>query len=169
MSKSNSKSKRRSSKRAKKNSGQRRKPYGRKQREGQESGPIQVRSQAAFERFLDEPEPVVIDFWAPWCGPCKAMAPTFDRVAKEYEGRVRFLKVNTEEVPELAGAFGIRSIPTLIVMIGDEVVNSQIGLTDEVTLKRMADKALDRSQGVTLATKLKRLFSRGGDQAQASV
>jgi thioredoxin-like negative regulator of GroEL len=97
------------------------------------------------------------------------MAPTFDRVAKEYEGRVHFLKVNTEEVPELAGAFGIRSIPTLIVMIGDEVVNSQIGLTDEATLKRMADKALDKSQGVTLATKLKRLFSRNEDQVQASV
>jgi thioredoxin len=164
-----SRSKKRTSKRSKKNNGQRRKPNGRKQRERHEGGPIQVRSQAAFERFLDEPEPLIIDFWAPWCGPCKAMAPTFDRVAKEYEGRVHFLKVNTEEVPELAGAFGIRSIPTLIVMIGDEVVNSQIGLTDEATLKRMADKALDKSQGVTLATKLKRLFSRNEDQVQASV
>jgi thioredoxin len=125
---------------------------------------IHVRSQAAFERYLDEPQPLIVDFWAPWCGPCKAMAPTFDRVAKEYEGRVRFLKVNTEEVPELAAAFGIRSIPTLIVLLGDEVVNSQIGLTDEATLKRMVDKALDKSTGVTFASKLKRLFSRGAEQ-----
>ena len=126
----------------------------------QADGALHVRSQAAFERYLDDDKPVVLDFWAPWCGPCKAMAPTFDKVAKEFDGKAHFLKVNTEEVPELAGAFGIRSIPTLLVMLGEEVVNSQIGLTDEGTLTRMTQKAVEKSQGVTWTSKLKRMFSK---------
>jgi thioredoxin 1 len=122
---------------------------------------VHVRSRAAFERLLDEPQPVIVDFWAPSCAPCRAMAPTFEKVAEEYEGRVRFVKVNTQEVPELAGAFGIRSIPTLVVLLGEQVVNTRVGLTDAATLRRMADKALDKKDGVTLASRLKRLFSGG--------
>jgi thioredoxin 1 len=126
----------------------------------QADGALHVRSQQAFERYLDDPQPVVVDFWATWCGPCRAMAPTFDRVAKAFDGKAHFLKVNTEELPELAGVFGIRSIPTLLVLVGDEVINSHVGLTDEATLTRMAHKAVEKSQGVTWATKLKRLFSK---------
>jgi thioredoxin len=129
-------------------------------------GAVQVKSRAAFERYLEQPEPVIVDFWAEWCGPCKMMAPIFDRVAREFEGKVRFLKVDTERVPELSEAFGIRSIPTLIVMQGEEVVDSNVGLTPEGSLRKMAQKALDRSQGVTFTDRLKRMFSKGQVQVE---
>jgi len=129
--------------------------------EAQSGKALHVRSRAAFERLLDEPQPVIVDFWAPSCPPCRAMAPAFDKVAQEHEGRVRFVKVNTQEVPDLAGAFGIRSIPTLVVLLGERVINTRVGLTDAATLRRMADKALDKRDGITLASRLKRLFSGG--------
>jgi thioredoxin 1 len=129
--------------------------------EAQSGKALHVRSRAAFERLLDEPQPVIVDFWAPSCPPCRAMAPAFDKVAQEHEGRVRFVKVNTQEVPDLAGAFGIRSIPTLVVLLGERVINTRVGLTDAATLRRMADKALDKRDGITLASRLKRFFSGG--------
>jgi thioredoxin 1 len=92
------------------------------------------------------------------------MAPTFEKVAQAFQGQIRFLKVNTEEVPELAQAFGIRSIPTLIVLDGTTVINSHVGLTDEATLTRMARQALEKSQGITWGAKLKRLFSKDASE-----
>ena len=130
------------------------------------SGPIQVKSQAAFDRHLTDARPTIVDFWAPWCAPCKTMAPIFDAVAQEMSDRVQFLKVDTERVPQLASAFGIRSIPTLIVLNGTEVTDSHIGLADSATLTRMARRAADRAEGVTLTDKLKRLFTRDATPAE---
>ena len=130
---------------------------------------VHVRSQADFDRRLDDPRPVVVDFWAPWCGPCRAMAPAFDRAASEMAERVQFLKVDTEQVPELAAAFGIRSIPTVIAMNGAEVVDHHVGATDVAGLLRLAQKALDRANNVTFADKLRRVFSRrepAGEEAK---
>ena len=118
-------------------------------------------STAVFDQFVEDEQPMVVDFWAKWGGPCKAMSPTFDKVAAEFEGQVRFVKVNTEKVPQLSEAFGIRSIPTLIVMNGDEVTDSTVGLTQEANLRKMAQKALDRASGVTVTDKLKRWFGGG--------
>jgi thioredoxin-like negative regulator of GroEL len=89
------------------------------------------------------------------------MAPAFEAAARalEDEPDVRFLKVNTEELPEVAAAFGIRSIPTVVVLLGEEVVDSAVGVVPEQILEKMARRALDRSRGITLGTRIKRLFS----------
>jgi thioredoxin 2 len=82
--------------------------------------------------------PVVIDFWAPWCGPCRAMAPIFERAAKELEPRARFAKVNVDEEPAIAARFGIRGIPTLIAFEKGKVAKQHAGLVDLEFLRRLA-------------------------------
>ena len=80
---------------------------------------------------------VIVDFWAPWCGPCRAMAPIFDRAAKELEPRARFAKVNVDEEPAIAARFGIRGIPTLIAFEKGKVAKQHAGLMDIEFLRRV--------------------------------
>ncbi len=137
--------------------------HAKKQHDSEGKPTIQVKSQPEFDKYIEDPQPVMVDFWAPWCGPCKAMSPIYEKVAQQFKGQVRFLKVNTEDVPELAAAFGIRSIPSVIALHGDQVVGSNVGLTAEATLTKMAQRALDKSQGVTLTSRIKRIFGKGDD------
>ena len=92
-----------------------------------------------FEAFVQRTElPVLADFWAPWCGPCRAMAPHFTRAAHELKDRVRLVKVNTEEAPGLARRYGIRAIPTLVLFRGGAEVKRASGAMDAAALARWA-------------------------------
>jgi thioredoxin 2 len=92
------------------------------------SKPIDVTSTAAFDELIaDSPLPVVVDFWAPWCGPCHMVAPEFEKVASTYAGRLLFAKVNTEGLQDLAARYRILSIPTLAIFKGGRQLASETG------------------------------------------
>ena len=96
-------------------------------------------SEQQFESFLQRTEfPVLVDFWAPWCGPCRAMAPHFERAAKTLKDRVRLVKVNTEEAPQLAARYGIRAIPTLVLFRNGTEAKRVSGALDAGALERWA-------------------------------
>ena len=76
---------------------------------------------------LDATKPVLVDFWAPWCGPCRMLAPTLEEAAKQFEGRVTIVKVNVDENQETPGKYGVRDIPSLMLFKGGEMVANKVG------------------------------------------
>jgi len=107
------------------------------------STPLHV-TDAEFEKTVLQPElPVIVDFWAPWCGPCRMVAPTLDKIAKEYEGKVIVAKVNTDEDAQWAQKYGVRGIPTMLFINNGEVVHSQVGALPEPMLKNVLNEFLD--------------------------
>ncbi len=92
-------------------------------------------STSEFEtQVLQSPVPVLVDFWAVWCGPCKLIAPHVDAIATEYEGRVNVFKVNVDDEPEIAQKYGIMSIPTLYFFKGGKVVDQVVGAVPKSTI-----------------------------------
>jgi thioredoxin 1 len=86
-----------------------------------------VNNQDFEQEVLKSPIPVLVDFWAPWCGPCKAIGPSVDALAEELAGQLKVVKVNTDEAQEIATRYSVMSIPTLLVIKGGEVVETLIG------------------------------------------
>jgi thioredoxin 1 len=105
--------------------------------------PIHV-TDAAFEQsVLKSNIPVVVDFWAPWCGPCKMVAPTLDKLAKEYSGQMLIAKVNTDENPEWAMRYGVQGIPTMLLVSGGKIVHRQVGALPEPVLREMVAQFIE--------------------------
>ena len=90
---------------------------------------------------LNSAEPVVVDFWAEWCGPCKMIAPSLEEIAVELEGKVKVAKLNIDENPELAAQFGVRSIPTLAMFKAGEVADIKVGAAPKTALSSWISSA----------------------------
>jgi thioredoxin 1 len=105
--------------------------------------PIHV-TDAAFEKtVLQSTIPTLVDFWAPWCGPCRSVAPVLDKLAKEYAGKLLVAKVNTDENPDWAGKFGVQGIPTMLFVANGKVVHRQVGALPEPFLRDVVAQFLD--------------------------
>ena len=105
--------------------------------------PIHV-TDAAFEKtVLKSTTPVIVDFWAPWCGPCKMVAPILDKLAKDYEGKIIVAKVNTDENQEWAGRYGVQGIPTMLFVAKGKVLHRQVGAVPEGILREAINQFLE--------------------------
>jgi len=94
------------------------------------------------QEVLESDTPVLVDFWAEWCAPCKMVAPVLDDLAEEYEGKIKFTKVDVDTNPETAMKYGIRSIPTLLVFKGGSPVDQVVGAVPKAVIKKRLDSAL---------------------------
>jgi thioredoxin 1 len=100
---------------------------------------------ASFQQdVLESDTPVLVDFWAPWCGPCRMIAPVVEQLAEEYDGRLAVVKMNTDENMETPTSLGIRGIPTLILFADGEEADRIVGVTPKPTLKRKIDAILEK-------------------------
>jgi thioredoxin 1 len=105
--------------------------------------PVKV-TDAAFEKtVLESSLPVIVDFWAPWCGPCKMVAPTLEKLAKEYAGKLLVAKVNTDENPQWAMKYGVQGIPTMLLVYDGKIVNRQVGALPEPMLRDIVDEFIE--------------------------
>ena len=106
------------------------------------SQPIHITDSEFDQKVLQSAAPVVVDFWAPWCGPCKMIAPILEKLAAEYDGKVTIAKVNTDENPEWAMKYGVQGIPTLLFVKGGDVKDRIVGVVPAPVIKSKIDGLL---------------------------
>jgi thioredoxin 1 len=107
------------------------------------SEPIHV-TDAAFEKTVLQADlPVIVDFWAPWCGPCKMIAPTLEKLSREYDSKLIVAKVNTDENPDWATRYGVQGIPTMLFVYKGKIVHRQVGAAPESAIRETVSQFLD--------------------------
>jgi thioredoxin 1 len=107
------------------------------------SEPVHVTDMAFEKTVLQSTVPVIVDFWAPWCGPCRMVAPTLDKLAKEYAGKLLVAKVNTDENAEWAMKYGVQGIPTMLFVANGKIVHRQVGALPEPMLREIVTQFID--------------------------
>ena len=103
---------------------------------------LEISDQTFDQEVINSATPVLIDFWAPWCGPCKAIAPVVEEVAGTYAGRLKVVKMNVDDNPQTPSKYGVRGIPNLILFKGGNVADQIIGAAPKAHLVRAIDRAL---------------------------
>ena len=106
------------------------------------SEPIHVTDDDFEKQILQSPTPVIVDFWAPWCNPCRMVAPMLEKIAAEYDSKLIVAKVNTDENPKWAQHFDVQGIPNMLFIAGGKVVYQQVGAVPQPYLKQIVDKFL---------------------------
>jgi len=104
-------------------------------------GVLEIQDSSFEAEVLQSVKPVLVDFWAPWCGPCRAIAPVVEELAGTFGDKIKFAKCNVDDNPVTPGKFGIKSIPTLILFDGGEIVDKVIGIVAKSKLEEMLNKA----------------------------
>ena len=108
--------------------------------------PIHVNDNAFEKTILKSPMPVLVDFWAPWCAPCRMMGPILDKIAVQYAGRLLVSKVDTDQNPDWAERYRVRGIPTLLFISGGQVCSQQVGVVSYESLQQIVDHFLETAQ-----------------------
>jgi len=106
------------------------------------SEPIHVSDETFEKAVLQSPVPVLVDFWAPWCGPCRSVAPVLEQIAKEYAGRVIVAKVNTDDHSQWAERYQVRGIPTMLFVVNGQEVGRLVGAVPKHVIQQRLDKIL---------------------------
>lgn len=101
---------------------------------------LNITDQEFDKEVIKSAIPVLVDFWAPWCGPCRMLAPVVDEISKEYEGKVKVVKVNTDENPQSASNYQISAIPTLLFFKDGKVVKELVGVLPKEEIKKVLDE-----------------------------
>lgn len=102
----------------------------------------EVTDQTFDSEVIQSPLPVLVDFWAVWCGPCRALAPTVDAIAEKYQGKVKVVKLNVDDNPRTASHYKIKGIPTLLLFIGGQVVEQVVGVASKEKISELIDTRL---------------------------